>query len=367
MANKKSLYARVTLFEKIWTILTILKAPAALLYQITFARWNEANASKPITRIVRDFIPRFVTGELSAPQIQWLSGPNKDKFIAWGKSNKIPIVVEDIGEDATLLWMGEKRTDRVVLYLHGGGYLIPYTDNTPELLRHIQLTVGGGTPAFGLVMLDFSTVSERPFPAQLLQANLALTHLFQAGVRPENLQLFGDSAGGNLILQLLAHALHDFPDAGFPPSPLRGRAPLRGAYLMSPWVRVSGRGGSFARNAADVLPPATYEEWGRLVLHTIPADRAHRDFIEFDGAPADWFRGVDGLVKSILVSAGGEEGLYDDCVGLKETLERFHGDVGFLDQKHGIHLEPVFGFTGRDRPGEATRALVNWHKTTFGL
>ena len=96
----------------------ICLAPS-LLYQITFARWNEVNASKSITRIVRDFVPRFVTGSFTAAQIQWIAGPNKEKFIAWGKSNKIPIVVEDIGEDATLLWMGEKRTDRVVLYLHG--------------------------------------------------------------------------------------------------------------------------------------------------------------------------------------------------------------------------------------------------------
>lgn len=58
--------------------------------------------------------------------------------------------------------------------------------------------MGGIKSGVGLVMLDFSTVTERPFPTQLLQANLALTHLFKAGVRPENLSLIGDSAGGSL-------------------------------------------------------------------------------------------------------------------------------------------------------------------------
>ncbi|KZP33195.1 alpha/beta-hydrolase [Athelia psychrophila] len=371
MANKKSLYARVTLVEKIWAVLAILKAPGSLLYQITFARWNKVNSGKSIARIVRDFVPTYLTGAFNATQIQWLDKPNGDKFIAWGKSTKTNIVVEDIGEDATLLWMEEKRIDRVVLYLHGGGYLIPYVDGTPELLRHISLKAGGGQLGFGIVMLDFSTVTDRPFPAQLLQANRAITHLFKSGVRPENLQLIGDSAGGNLILQLFSHALHDFPDPAFPPSPLRpiidGTMPsIRGAYLMSPWVNPSGHGGSFELNAAkDVLPLATYQEWGRLVLHTVPQE--HRNFIEFNAAPADWFSGVEKLVKHVLITVGGDEGLHQDCVELNETFQKYHGDVAFIDQKYGIHLEPVFGFTGLDKKGEVTQALVNWHKTTFGL
>lgn len=92
---------------------------SALLYEITFARWSAVNSEKSISRIVRDFEPRYLTSSLNTAQLQWVSGHNKSKFIAWGKSNKIDITVEDIGEDAHLLWMGEKRTDRVILYLHG--------------------------------------------------------------------------------------------------------------------------------------------------------------------------------------------------------------------------------------------------------
>lgn len=81
------------------------------------------------------------------------------------------VTVEDIGEDANLLWIGEKRTDKVILYLHGeiiptllllhakcrvgGGFLIPLADNAPDLLRHIQLKLSDGKPGVGLVMLDF--------------------------------------------------------------------------------------------------------------------------------------------------------------------------------------------------------------------
>ncbi|KZP29484.1 hypothetical protein FIBSPDRAFT_946752 [Athelia psychrophila] len=120
MANKQTLYACGTLAERIWAVLALLKAPSSLLYQITFARssWNKVNAGKSIARIVRDFVPTYLTGTLNATQIQWLDKPNGEKFIAWGKSNKTNIVVEDIGEDAKLLWMKEKCIDRVALLIN---------------------------------------------------------------------------------------------------------------------------------------------------------------------------------------------------------------------------------------------------------
>ncbi|KZP29479.1 hypothetical protein FIBSPDRAFT_884898 [Athelia psychrophila] len=81
MANKQTLYACGTLAERIWAVLALLKAPSSLLYQITFARssWNKVNAGKSIARIVRDFVPTYLTGTLNATQIQWLDKPNGEK------------------------------------------------------------------------------------------------------------------------------------------------------------------------------------------------------------------------------------------------------------------------------------------------
>ncbi|KZP26728.1 hypothetical protein FIBSPDRAFT_928414 [Athelia psychrophila] len=235
------------------------------------------------------FDPVRISCDIDGPMNLQVSSPRYGaKFIAWDKSNKVNIVVEGIGEDATLPWMDEKRVDR-------GGYLIPYADGAGELLRHISLKAGGGQLGFGIVMLDFSAVTERPFPTQVTQANLAIAHLCKYGVRPENLKLIGDSAGGNLILPLFSHALHDIPDPGFPPSPLR-----------------------------SIID-------GTIYMPSI--------------------RGAYGLVPR----AG------------EEALERCHADVMFVEQEGGIHLEPIFGFTGRDGDGEVTQALVDWHKSTFGL
>lgn len=96
--------------------------PASVLfYQLTFARWDPThpNAKRSVSRILRDFLPWYLTTAFNTAQLQWLDGHNLDKIVAWGKSSKVDVTVEDIGEDANLLWIGEKRTDKVILYLHG--------------------------------------------------------------------------------------------------------------------------------------------------------------------------------------------------------------------------------------------------------
>ncbi|KAJ7671751.1 hypothetical protein B0H17DRAFT_194330 [Mycena rosella] len=50
------------------------------------------------------------------------------------------------------------------------------------------------------------------FPTPLDQARLALEFLIAAGVKPANLQITGDSAGGKLVLQLFSQMLHPRSD-----------------------------------------------------------------------------------------------------------------------------------------------------------
>ncbi|KAF7971932.1 hypothetical protein HWV62_19459 [Athelia sp. TMB] len=372
MPIRNSQYGRVSWSETLWTFWIVLKAPSVFIYQLTLGRWNSVNAKKPISRVVRDFLPWYCTSTFNTTQLQWLDGHNLDKIVSWGKSNKVNVDVEDIGEDANLLWIGEKRTDKVILYLHGGGFLIPLSDNMPDLLRHIQLKVGGVKSGVGLVMLDFSTVTERPFPAQLLQANLAISHLFKSGVLPENLQLIGDSAGGSLILQLFSHALHDFPDPAFTSkSALRpiisgDIKPLRAAYLMSPYVNLSGYGGSFESNGdKDILPLKIWREWGTRLIKLIP--KSQHNFVQFSTGPDDWFDGVSKLVNQVLITAAEDECLHDDIVAFKDKFVKHHSDVKWIDQKDAVHIEPVWAFTGKDEEGELTKTLVEWHKKTFEL
>jgi len=52
-------------------------------------------------------------------QSRAIFGETRDSYNAFMKSKQLEPVVEEIGEDARLLWVGAKVTERVILYLHG--------------------------------------------------------------------------------------------------------------------------------------------------------------------------------------------------------------------------------------------------------
>lgn len=101
------------------------------------------------------------------------------------------------------------HTDKTaILYLHGGGFLIPAVPNVHlELLARLcrRLDAVGFMPDYRLAPLH-------KFPAALDDCARAYRGLLDAGFKPENIVIAGESAGGNLTLGLLQRIRrHDWP------------------------------------------------------------------------------------------------------------------------------------------------------------
>src|SRR5437867_12338277 len=77
---------------------------------------------------------------------------------------------------------------RVVLYLHGGGYVI----GSPRSHRHLAAAIAGAARARALV-LDYRLAPEHPFPAALEDAVAAYRWLLAQGQAPASLVIAGDS------------------------------------------------------------------------------------------------------------------------------------------------------------------------------
>lgn len=86
----------------------------------------------------------------------------------------------------------------VILYLHGGGFVLPQTHLHRAMVADITAGVQGRT-----LMVDYRLAPEYPFPAALDDCLAAYQHVLDEGVRPEQITVMGDSAGGNLTLCLL--------------------------------------------------------------------------------------------------------------------------------------------------------------------
>ena len=51
--------------------------------------------------------------------MQYIIPNSVDGYKTWASANSLPITVETLSHDTSIMWIGPKRTDRVVLYFPG--------------------------------------------------------------------------------------------------------------------------------------------------------------------------------------------------------------------------------------------------------
>ena len=90
-----------------------------------------------------------------------------------------------------------ERTKKAILVIPGGGYSGICDDREGEPIALAFLAHG-----FASFVLHYSTGRKRPYPAQLIEASLAIKHIKDCseeyGIDPENVFVTGFSAGGHL-------------------------------------------------------------------------------------------------------------------------------------------------------------------------
>jgi acetyl esterase/lipase len=181
---------------------------------------------------------------------------------------------------------------------------------------------------------------ESPFPTQLRQANAALKHLLSKGIPPANIVLGGESAGGNLVLQLASHILHPLPSI---PSPPVLSHPLAGAVLLSPWNALSVDAPSYTRNSGkDILLIPSYKFV--LSLASVGVTPEVRSYGEPLSAPPSWWEGLDTVYSRLLITAGEYECPFDHVMQSSKILSRYVRDTTTVVEPLAAHGEVVMRF-----------------------
>lgn len=228
----------------------------------------------------------------------------------------------------------------VLLYLHGGGYVI----GSPLSHRHLAagIALAAGMRAFSL---DYRLAPEHPYPAALDDAVAAYRWLLQsARVPAQRILIGGDSAGGGLTLATLV-ALREAGD----PLPAA-------AVCLSPWVDLSyslpscdPRLGPDPVIDHQVIRAMARAYMGRRSLRN---PRASPLFADLRGLPP------------LLVQAGGDEALLDDAREIAIAASKAGVHTTLETWPRMIHVwqwyAPVLG-EGRaaiERIAEFTRAAL---------
>jgi len=134
--------------------------------------------------------------------------------------------LEVAGRPARRFLPNGARTDRGVMYLHGGGYTVGSLEAYRSLMAHLAVACHAVVTG-----LDYRLAPENTYPAALDDAVAAFGELSES-IAAENIMIAGDSAGGGLALACLLRLKEEG-------SPLPGCA-----TLISPWTDLTCSGTS---------------------------------------------------------------------------------------------------------------------------
>lgn len=200
--------------------------------------------------------------------------------------------------DMPMAWVRPERghdRSKVILYCHGGGY-------TSGNLGYARVLAAKMANATGCEVLAFQyrLAPEFPYPAALEDALEAWEYLMHQGWGAKNVILAGDSAGGNLALELTLA----LKEAGrFLPGRL---------VLFSPWTDMTASGASYTHREA--LDPVLTEQYIRSVRS---AYAPGVDYSQPQFSPL--FADLSGLPPT-LIQVGEREILASDSEQLQKAL-----------------------------------------------
>ncbi|MBV1878421.1 MAG: alpha/beta hydrolase [Pseudomonadales bacterium] len=158
-----------------------------------------------------------------------LSGPIPDKVTT------TPQVID--GVPCEWITLADTDQNKVLMYLHGGGYVLGGPDSHRDLGWRLAETSG-----MRVLMVDYRLAPEHRFPAAIDDALGCYRWLLGEGFAADKIAIGGDSAGGGLA----AATLVNIKNFGLPQPGC--------AILLSPWADLSGSGESVKENAkADAM------------------------------------------------------------------------------------------------------------------
>jgi acetyl esterase/lipase len=243
------------------------------------------------------------------------------------------------------LWAVPKSAaqDRVILSIHGGGFVTGSMYTHRKLFAHLAKSVGARA-----LILNFGRAPEHTHPDAVDHVVAAYRWLLDQGIEPDDVVFSGDSAGGGLCItgQLRARQ--------------RGMPLPAAALLMSPWVDMEVAGDSWAANKGKDALFSGRESVRPLAEMFLGPTGDPRDPLA-NPLHAD----LAGLAP-IYIQVGGDEVLLDDSLRLADRARNAGVDVR-LDVFPG--MQHTFQMAAGHAPeaDDAIRRFAGWLRPRLGL
>ena len=207
--------------------------------------------------------------------------------------------------------------DKVILYLHGGGYAVGSTQTHRALVGEIAKQAG-----YCAMIPEYRLAPENPYPAAVEDALWCYEWLLDTGHLPENIIIAGDSAGGGLALATMLAALER-------------EVPMPAAsVLIAPWVDLTVSQESVFKHI-DQSPMLYLKEmraWATNYAGEYPVDFP---------LVSPLYANLEGL-PPLLIQVSDSEVLVDEDLKLAEKAREYGVDVDLQVFEGLLHVWHIY-------------------------
>ncbi len=204
---------------------------------------------------------------------------------------------------------------KVILYVHGGGYVSGSCSDHRGIVARFALRCG-----VTCLLYEYRLAPEHPYPAALDDSVAVCSALLAQGFQPENILVAGESAGGGLALALLL-ALKErkiiLPVA---------------AVALSPWTDLTCSGDSYRTKNRYSLAPMN--SW------TVFSKHYAGDHDPADPLISPLFGDPAGL-PPLYINAGTDDELFDDGERFSRKAKEAGVDVTWRPGEGQVHCYPL--------------------------
>ncbi|KAM0248377.1 hypothetical protein ACHAQJ_009502 [Trichoderma viride] len=319
---------------------------------------------------------RTVLSTFHGRQVQNIFPSTEETYRAWiqrkEKLTKDPALKKRLQCDiqpledgnSSILWVGNRHKARkVVLYFHGGGYILPSVVGHFECVWNAYVLSGVESETeVAVAFLQYSLSPTWKPPVQLRQAASALSAIINAGFSAKDIVIGGDSAGGNMTVQLLHHIVD--PHAEIDRVALQ--EPLSAAFLVSPWLGSDYSNASFLENDGnDMLSGYIMRALDKDVRvngeeTNLDDQGSWTDPIECRGT---WLSKLGNATQKLHITVGEREILADQGKSLAKTVTALQTGVEVTLESDPNAAHDFIVVEGMvECIGEATIKMKHWFK-----
>ncbi|PON22764.1 hypothetical protein TGAM01_v208450 [Trichoderma gamsii] len=270
---------------------------------------------------------------------------------------------------SSILWVGNRHKARkIVLYLHGGGFQMPSIAGHFECVWNSYVLSGVESETeVAVAFLQYSLAPIWRAPVQLRQAAAALSEILDAGFGAKDIVVGGDSAGGNLTVQLLHHLIEPHAEV----ARIVLQEPLSAAFLISPWLGMDTSAASFREN--DLYDMISMDILRSLAIVIPPGgdgtsidEKGPDSWAEPLECKGPWLNKLGSAVGKIYITVGDREILADQGKLMAKTVTAMQTgvEVTLESNPKAAHdflvVEGLFGHIG-----EETIKMKQWFKSAL--